>query len=160
MQRFLVWWNTTWLIKYHKLNTRPLYISCCTFQSKKIEEENLHPASSAEIIALVLQYIILVFEINALECFTSWTSSSCSTNPHSTTSCSSAWNNGLCRKQDPRGVFFFFVQKKPQLKFKWGEILLLVGFPLWDLQNFELKVTESNRDTLSHLDPVHTHRMQ
>lgn len=44
------------------------------------------------------------------------------------------------------GIFFFFA-KKPQLKFKWGEILLLVGFPLWDLQNFELKVTESNRDS-------------
>lgn len=48
------------------------------------------------------------------------------------------------------GIFiylFIFLQKNPQLKFKWGEILLLVGFPLWDLQNLELKVTESNRDS-------------
>lgn len=66
------------------------------------------------------------------------------------------------QKTGPKRGLFFSAKKPQQLKFEWGEILLLVGFPFSDLQTSSWKQLKTTKTAgllfFLHLHCVHTGR--
>lgn len=129
-------------------------------KKKRIEEENLHSASSAEIIALVLYHPCFWNSVYQLDQFI---------NPHSTTLCSSAFETmALAENRIWEGIFFFFRTETTITEVDLGRNSAAGGLPAlrptsetcsWE----HVKATETAELFLFfvlHLDLVCTHRMQ